>query len=361
MSDKHATILFDDKPNDTQLHDNGNRTMFECVRQLDDSQWRSFIDQHPKANIYHTPEMFAVFARAENHLPQLYAMVDSRGSLLALFLPVEVSVKDGLLRPLTTRAIAYGSVLCAESAAGERALRQLLAEYQRESSRRALFTELRHVDDATDVQPLLNKAGFQSEGHLNYWIDLREPEDALWKKISKSGRQRIRSAANKGVIVEDVTERETIADAYRLLQDVYTTVQVPLASRTLFEAAFDVLAPENMMKIFLARLDGRPIGVRFLLLHKNRIIDWYAGADREFLSFSPNEVLVWHALTWGQSHGYELFDFGGAGKPDEEYGPRVFKSKFGGELLDLGRDVYVHSPLRLKVSTLGYQVARRFL
>jgi serine/alanine adding enzyme len=54
-----------------------------------------------------------------------------------------------------------------------------------------------------------------------------------------------------------------------------------------------------------------------------------------------------------------VFDFGGAGRPDEPYGPREFKSKFGGELVDYGRDVLVHGPVRLRVSRSAYAVARR--
>ena len=34
----------------------------------------------------------------------------------------------------------------------------------------------------------------------------------------------------------------------------------------------------------------------------------------------------------------------GAGKPDEGYGVREFKSKFGGELLEHGRFLYICKP-----------------
>ena len=38
---------------------------------------------------------------------------------------------------------------------------------------------------------------------------------------------------------------------------------------------------------------------------------------------------MWHTLDWGAEDGYSLNNFGGAGKPDEEYGVRDFKAKFG--------------------------------
>ena len=73
----------------------------------------------------------------------------------------------------------------------------------------------------------------------------------------------------------------------------------------------------------------------------------------------PTELLTWHVFAWSARNGYRLYDFGGAGKPDEEYGVRDFKAKFGGELVSYGRNVCVHAPVLLQASRLGYSLARR--
>jgi lipid II:glycine glycyltransferase (peptidoglycan interpeptide bridge formation enzyme) len=71
---------------------------------------------------------------------------------------------------------------------------------------------------------------------------------------------------------------------------------------------------------------------------------------------------MWHLLEWGaNSEQYRVYDFGGAGKPDEEYGVRDFKAKFGGDLVNFGRNIFVHQPSLLKVSKLGYELYQRFL
>jgi len=330
----------------------------KIVQQLDELSWRDFVDRHPQGNIFHTPEMFQVFARAKGHRPTSWAAVDGSNHPLALLLPVQITLMDGLLRRLTTRAVAYGSVLCAPGPEGKEALAILLHTYTREVKGSPLFTELRNLSDLGDVQLELSECGFAYEEHLNFLIDLDQPEQTLWRNISKSGRQSVRTARNKGTIIEEVTERQKIAIAYRLLQDVYSRAQVPLASPTLFESAFDVLAPREMFKIFLACADGQYIGASLLLVHKGRIIDWYAATDRAFSSYCPGELLIWHTLQWGREHHFHLFDFGGAGKPDEDYGPRKFKAKFGGTLVNYGRNVYVHSRYLFRLSTLGYRVYR---
>jgi serine/alanine adding enzyme len=350
------------------------------TRQLDEPAWRDFVATQPGTNIFHTPEMTEVFARSAGHRVSTWGTVDPTGVLLALFLPVEVTLGGhvpwlarGVTRAFMARAVAYGGAACVSDEAGRRALGELFVAYRRQAEP-VLFTEVRHVCDTPNTRAALSAAGFAHERHLNYLIHLDRSEADLWGALSRSARQRIRSGERKGVTVEDVaspagaqgahdtdgTEGAAGTDeAYRLLEVVYGRARVPLADRSLFDAAVSVLGPRGMCRLVVARLGGEVIGARFVLLHRGRMIDWYAGSDRAFATYSPNEVLVWHVLRWGRQHGYDVFDFGGAGRPDEHYGPREFKAKFGGELVDFGRDVLVHTPMRLRLSRAGYGVSRR--
>ena len=115
------------------------------------------------------------------------------------------------------------------------------------------------------------------------------------------------------------------------------------------------------MRIFLAHADGVEMGVMTLLLYKDTMIYWYSGTLREYAAHRPGDFLVWHALEWGNRNGFRVLDFGGAGKPSEVYGVRDFKAKFGGELVNYGRNISVHAPWALQLSKAGYRLARRFL
>jgi serine/alanine adding enzyme len=347
------------------------------TRQLDQRAWRAFVASQPSANVFHTPEMTDVFARARGHRVSTWGGLDPGGDLQAVFLPVEVTLGGhvprlarGVTRTLTARAVAYGGAACAAGDAGRRALVELLAAYRQEAGH-VLFTEVRHVCDVPAARTALREAGFAHEGHLNYLIRLDRTEAELWAALSRSARQRIRSGERKGVEVNVVGappgrstpggrgEIDRVGEAYRLLEVVYRRARVPLADRSLFDAALSVLGPRQMCRLVVARLGGKVIGARFVLVHSGRITDWYAGSDRSFAAMSPNEVLVWHVLRWGRERGCDLFDFGGAGRPGEPYGPREFKAKFGGELVDFGRDVLVHTPMRLRLSRAGYGLTRR--
>jgi lipid II:glycine glycyltransferase (peptidoglycan interpeptide bridge formation enzyme) len=97
------------------------------------------------------------------------------------------------------------------------------------------------------------------------------------------------------------------------------------------------------------------------LLFKDVIYGWYGGTDRAYSAYQPNELLQWHVLQWGAENGYRLYDFGGAGKPDEDYGVREYKAKFRGELVSFGRNTLVHAPALLHLSQWGYKAYQRFI
>ncbi|RPI56079.1 MAG: GNAT family N-acetyltransferase, partial [Chloroflexi bacterium] len=305
----------------------------------------------------------AVEARSEGNL----ARGDER--ILALFVPVEVTVPigngagtllGGPLRRLTTRAVVYGSVICAPGVEGEQALDQLLKAYRKEADGRLLFTELRNLAPVDGLRPILDRHGFAYEEHLNFLIDLDRPREEILQSISRRTRRQIRRGLRIGdVLVEEVRDRQGLAEFYGLVRQTYAAAGIPLADISLFEAALDLLVPRQMARFFLARVQGQAAACSVELLYKDTSYGWYGGMDRQYSAYVPNEILTWSIFEWSAQSGYRVYDFGGAGKPDEEYGVRVFKAKFGGELVSYGRNVCVHAPLLLNASKMGYNLFRR--
>jgi serine/alanine adding enzyme len=333
----------------------------KIVTTLDESVWRRYVQQHPHGNVFHSPEMFEVFQRARGHQPELWAARNNSNDLLALLLPVNVTLIRGLLAPLTSRSVVYGGVLCEPTSEGHAALRHLLTAYNQQAAQKSIFTEVRNLSDASGIQPILQENRFVYEDHLDFLIDLHRPEGEIWDSLHGNVRTNVRKARRMGVVIEEATTPDKIPVAYTLLAKTYDHIQVPLAPLILFESAFEVLYPRGMIKFYMARVDTIYIGVAIRLLYKDVIYCWYVGVDREYHSYKATDLLNWHALEWGAQNGFRCYDFGGAGKPGEHYGPREFKSKFGGQLVSYGRNVCVHSPLRLKLSQVGYRLTRRFL
>lgn len=329
------------------------------VNQLEESAWREFIENHPQANIFHTPEMYTVFSKAQGYRPALWAAIDENDMPQALFIPVRITLRNGIFYPWTTRAVSFGSLLCNSQGLSEECLTKLLNEYAQRTGGKILFTELRNQSSLTELQITLNKCNFLYEDHCDYLVDLDQPEDTLWMRMSKSCRQRIKHAQARGTVIEEVTTPQQLSFAYHLLKDLYSSIHVPLAHHSLFQEALDICGPVGLCKIFLARAGEHYIGSAFNLMYKGKITAWYSASDRSYSQYNPGELLKWHVITWGKANGYHVFGFGGAGNPNEAYGPREFKAKFGGEQVNYGRNTIIHSPTRLRVSKTIYSLIQK--
>lgn len=321
--------------------------------------WQQFVAHHPDGNIFHTPDFADVVAGTRGWSSRTLAVVDvANGEIAALWPAVLTTVLGGLLRPLATRAVLFGGMLVAPARLGQDALASLLPAVTKRARGRFLFTELRHQTAVTGWQAPLEAAGFRWEPHLNFLIDLRQSEDALWNGLSSSARRNVRTAQKKGVSAVTVSDQTGVETFYGLLRKVYDLAGVHLTDISLFRRAFEVLGPRGQFQIVLALADGRAIGGRASLVYKDRLLDWYAGADRDYARLYPNDFLVWHLLQWGQTQGYQVFDFGGAGHPDKPYGVRDFKERFGGQLVNYGRSVKIHAPW-YGLAVKAYDIYRR--
>lgn len=330
------------------------------VNTLPEDKWRTYVDVHPDGNIFHTPEMFQVFSRVKGYSPEIWAALGEDQQIMALFLPIHISVIDGMLQRITTRTNVFGGILANPGPDGEKALFDLLRAYQRDSGKRSLFTEIRNMSSINGYRPLLNHIKFTFEEQLNYIIDLTPSPEDVFNRIGKRTRKNIRNGRNKGdVKIKTVDDQAGVLESYELLQKSYYHAQVPLSDVSLFTSAFEHLEPLGMIKIRTAMVGKSPAATSMELFYKDLIFGWYSGMDREFSSYIPNDLLMAYILESGSESGYRKYDFGGAGKSDEDYGVRQFKAKFGGELVNYGRNTWIPSPLIFSVTNFGYEIVQK--
>jgi len=112
---------------------------------------------------------------------------------------------------------------------------------------------------------------------------------------------------------------------------------------------------------FGAYFEGKMIAGQVRLCYKDLVYAWYSGSDSDYLQKRPNDFLLWNVLLWSKENGYQVFDFGGAGKPGIPYGVRDYKLKYGGELVNNGRFVKTHKPLFMYIGKIVYFVYRKIL
>jgi len=331
----------------------------KVTTKLDIKQWSEFVSNHPKGNIFQTPEMYEVYKRTKRYEPIFLAVVDSSEKVQALLLAHVIREFDGFIGSFSSRSIIQGGPLFVENDAGEDALKLLLIDYDKIANKKALYTQIRNLYDTSKFKEVFLQNGYGCEEHLNFLVDLTKSKDELWQRLTKKRRNRIRMARKKGVTIEEVNDKNLISVFCSLIHEAYKNARTPLADVTLFESVFDLLVSKKMAKIFLAKYENTYIGTMCVLMYNTRTYNWYAGASKKYLQLCPNDLLGWYSIEWGLENGYKIFDLGGAGKPNEKYGVKEFKKQFGGEVVNFGRYLKIYSPRKLWLAEKGFKVHRR--
>ena len=306
------------------------------------------------------PGMMRVFERTRNNHPIAVGAVDSNGELLGVMTAVRIQTLPDPLRSVSSRAVAFAEPIVDQRAESGRVLKALISEYEQRLSDEVLFTEIRPLGTPGAEKAVLQRLGYDHYRYLNYTVDLRQSPQQLWWGLSKSCRKNIRRSERRGVTVRDMTTTEGIDLLYRFLRTSYRRSRIPLADKSLFTAALAELADGRQLTVRVACVDQRPIAAGVLLAFKEMVYAWYGGSER-LQGLAPFDCLTWSEICWAHKQGYACYDFGGAGFPDEPYGPRDFKAKFGGQLVNFGRYRKVHAPLRFRVARGAYAVGRHLM
>jgi hypothetical protein len=295
-----------------------------------------------------------VFAATKNYEPAILA-TEMDGEIEDLLLGCIIKEGGGLKGAFSSRAIVTGGPLSKRGA-----IKEIMKAFDEAVGPDSLYAQFRNLRDMSSRRPAFEGLSYAYEDHINYVHDLTRPIDEIWKGFNTSRRRGIKKAERGGVSVREAEEDEDVELLYGLLRETYRAAGVPLADRSLFTSAWRVLKPVNMIRIVLGAKGKDTLAGRLYLTYRGTIYEWYAGGSSVGKEEHANELLVWDTMQWGSRNGFRLFDFGGAGKPGEDYGPGEFKRLFGGTMTSFGRFEKVFHPIKHMIGRKGYDLLRRF-
>lgn len=321
-----------------------------------EQRWDSYVASHATGSVFHTSDIVRVFEATPGYEPFAMAALNDDDEIVALIVAARITTVSGLASSFSSRSIFYAEPICNPTPEGYLALQQLMQRHDRQNSSRTLFAEIRPLHHHGENREVLESSGYVYKDYLNYIVDTTPDVDTLWSKLSKSCRKKINRSINRGVTVEVDNSHDGIDVTYDLVSESYRRSKVPLADKNLFHAALEQF-PEGVVQNRIARFEDRPVAGGIGLVNGDRFFAWYGGSVR-VSSLAPFDFLTWDEIRWSSEQGLKYYDFGGAGPPDEEYGPRDFKAKFGGDLVSYGRYRRVFSAAKLAIAEKGYQLLR---
>lgn len=334
---------------------------YQITTEINRTDWSNFVLNHPHGNIFQTPEMFDMFMMTKNNYPVLTAVTNEDREILGILVAVVQMEHSGILGKFTSRSIIWGGPLILNN--NKEILDIILKEYNKTICKKAIYSQFRNLWETTNAdgfRDCFENNGFMFEDHLNILLNIEQSEETLWKNIHTKRRNEIRRAHKEGTSFSELATEKAIEEAYNILGEVYGKAKLPLYNRSVFSKAFEILHPKGMIRFFGAVHQNKLIGVIVVLCYKDRIYDWYAGSYKEYQNKYPNDLLPWEVFLWGKKSGYKIFDFGGAGKPNQPYGVRDYKKKFGGEFVCFGRFEKIHKPFLMKTGKLAFKVWQKF-
>ena len=339
--------------------------------QIDQQQWRDLIETSAVSTWFQTDEAYRFYLSVGGMKAFAYGVTE-QGRLTGGVVGYITHERNPIMQYFTRRAIIYGGPLLAEyiSATALEALLEAVKamgngqwaigeENNRQSPivNRPIYIESRNFHDYSKWKSIFEINGFAYQQHLNYHVNTSTVEIAQCN-IGKHRWKYIRLSMRDGAKIIENPSIEQVLAFYTILQDLYKTkVKTPLWSWEFFERLYYV----EHAKYILVELDGKIVGGTVCVcLPGKAVYEWYAcGLDNCRNDIRPLSVAILGEMQYAAENGYPLFDFMGAGKPDEPYGVRDFKAEFGGELVEHGRFLCVRKPLLYKIGTLGVKWLKR--
>ena len=349
--------------------------------QIDPQQWSELIKSSPTATWFQTPEAYQFYAANPEEMTPFALGVEEDGHLAGVIVGYTTQEKCIFKQYFTARTIIPGGPLLA-NCISETALAELLnavSQFKVEGLKfkgtensvaettaslphrliassphrltKPIYVETRNFHDYSRWKEVFQKAGFAYQPHLNYHVDTTSL-DQVQARIGKHRWRYIRLSMRDGAKIVDNPTIEQVRAFYTILQELYRTkVKTPLWSWEFFERLYHT----EHARYILVELDGQIVGGTVCVcLPGKAVYEWYAcGLDNCRDDIRPLSVAIWGEMQYAAENGYPLFDFMGAGTPNQPYGVRDFKAEFGGELVEHGRFLCVRKPLLYWIGKMG--------
>ncbi|MGH7803163.1 MAG: GNAT family N-acetyltransferase, partial [Candidatus Binatia bacterium] len=167
-----------------------------------------------------------------------------------------------------------------------------------------------------------------------YWIDLREPEQALWQSLKSECRSRIRKAEKLGIETRIEDTADFIPDFWRMSLETFArSAARPTYDEAMVREVWRRFQPAGRLLVLSAFLRGERVST-LVLPHDDRTIIYWGGASAQAHRDLPTgNLLHWRAILEARGRGligYDMISTTG--------GPGRFKKTFGPKLVSIGRD-----------------------
>lgn len=329
--------------------------MTKNILNIDIEAWNQFVLQHPSGNIFQTAAIYQLYKSTSGYSPGVIVIGDEE--CIQGVLVYTIINEIGMQSIFSQRALITGGPLVTNN--DERLLKILLAEYKKRiSGTGVIYTQFRNHWDTSLWKETFALNNYKYTDHLNVVIDLTKDEDRLIAEMHKKRQKNIKRAKSKSLVIKSTKKRKDIDEICMLIKNTYQRINLPCPPASLFLNATNFLS--DKVVFFGAWYNNKLIAARVYLLFKHKVFDWYAASNLRLSNLHANDLLPWEFMLWAKRNNYKMYDFMGAGRPNQHYGVREYKIRFGGNIENFGRYQCIHRPLMFQLGKTGIRLIKFF-
>ncbi len=180
-----------------------------------------------------------------------------------------------------------------------------------------------------DRVPVVHDLVSERAGHVTYFGDSRveSPDRQVWAAIDSSARRNVKKAWQHSVAV--TTENDNLNDLAMLHRKSMALTGAPAKDESFFEALPTHFRPGLDYAIYVARIEGQPVGA-LLLFYYAETVDYYMPAlHPAYRSLQPMAAILYRAMLDAVARRCRRWNWGGSGMGHESL--IRFKQKWGGQ------------------------------
>ncbi len=319
------------------------------------NDWDKFLQTNPYASPLQSFDFLEFINKTKNYEAISFSCSESN-QLKAICL-VTIVKESGLKGFFSRRAIIYGGPLLSDHTEINT---QLLKYVVKELKNKVIYIEIRNFFDYSNQISTFTKTNWDFVPYLNVQLVLKDAtSEQILSGMNSTRRRQIKQSLKEGASYCEASTEEEIKQLYEILKDLYNTrVKLPLPDLDYFINLFN----SPVGKVFIVKHNNLLVGGAFCMYYENQSIYslYYCGLRDYDKRVYPTHLALLGAIEFGINNKLKSIDFMGAGKPGEEYGVRVYKQGFGGELVEHGRFLKITKPFLFNLGKFALNQLKRF-
>jgi len=168
-------------------------------------------------------------------------------------------------------------------------------------------------------------------------LDLNKTEEQLSSEMKQKTRYNINLAKKKGVEIEVSSDPQKVDDFFKIMEQTSKRDGFGIHDIDHYKKLVEVLGPRGMIKVYLAKFEGRYIAGNIVSFFGNTVSYLHGASANEYRNVMAPYLLQWQAITDAKKSGFQYYDFWGIAPNDNPKhswaGVTRFKKSFGGEQL----------------------------